>query len=85
VITTDSLGHLLVAGQQKIGDSYVLLRLSSHGKVDPRFGRNGKVITDVVSDVDYEPQIVVDRRDDVLLGGWVGKGDSRFAVARYMP
>jgi len=84
-ITTDSRGRVLVAGQEKGSDSYVLILLRSNGKVDRQFGRSGRMITSLASNIDQEPKIVVDRRSGVLLGGWIGKGEVRFAVARYLP
>jgi uncharacterized delta-60 repeat protein len=85
-IAADSQGRVVVSGRQRGGESVVLFRLHSNGQADRRFGRNGKVITRFASEVALEPPIIIiDRHDHVLVGGWVNRRETRFAIVRYMP
>jgi uncharacterized delta-60 repeat protein len=58
--------------------------LAAPGDLDPSFGRNGKVITDVTPRGDVGDAIAIEPNGDIVVAG-TSKDAARFAIARYRP
>jgi uncharacterized delta-60 repeat protein len=77
------------ADELKLADELALVRFTAHGKLDPRFGRDGKVVTSLgppkrISAVGRAVAIQADGKA-VVVGSRYGplSGSSRFALVRY--
>ncbi|WP_051385046.1 T9SS type A sorting domain-containing protein [Flavobacterium enshiense] len=77
-------GKIVLAGESN-GD-FALARYNSNGILDNTFGENGKVITDVVEDIDSGKSVAIQSDDKIIVAG-VGRNfdssDSNFALMRY--
>lgn len=79
-------GKILATGRTFENNSYNFLtvRLLSSGALDPSFGTNGKVTTDINGGYDCAYSILIQPDDKILVSGNSEPGSSYFAAARYM-
>jgi uncharacterized delta-60 repeat protein len=59
------------------GRDYGVARLTAAGKPDRTFSDDGRRAVDFVKDEDNALAIAVDKTGDVVIGGWVQRGESR--------
>ena len=75
-------GKIVVAGVA--GKRIGVARYTTTGGLDPTFGGDGKVTTDLTNDGDYAYSVGIQETDDkIVVGGYAGGAGGRFAVARY--
>jgi uncharacterized delta-60 repeat protein len=75
-------GKIVVAGVA--GKRIGVARYTATGGLDPTFGGDGKITTDLTNDGDYAYSIGIQETDDkIVVGGYAGGAGGRFAVARY--
>ena len=75
-------GKIVVAGAA--GKRIGVARYTATGELDPTFGGDGKVTTDLTRDRDYAWSVAIQETDDkIVVGGHAGGAGGRFAVARY--
>ncbi len=85
-IALQSDGKIVVGGRSHNGtaNDFVLLRYSTDGVLDPQFGTEGKVITDIAQDSDIGFSLAIQRDGKILLGGSIYNGNaSEMAIVRY--
>ena len=76
-------GKIVVAGNKGIFGG-VLLRYMTSGKLDPSFGRGGKVLTkNGPRPLDHPTAVAVQPDERIVVTGWNFSGES-FPVARYL-
>lgn len=84
-VAVDASGRLVVAGHR--GHDFALVRLDRAGVLDPTFGDQGKVITEVSRDNWDEAQaLAIESDGNLVVGGWTYEGASssaNFVLARY--
>ena len=77
-------GKIVVAGLA--GPRIAIARYTTSGGLDPTFGGDGKVTTDLTPKVDYAWAVAIQEADDkIVVGGFAAGAGGRFAVARYDP
>jgi uncharacterized delta-60 repeat protein len=75
-------GKIVVAGFA--GPRIGIARYTTSGGLDPTFGGDGKVTTDLTPKVDYAWAVAIQESDDkIVVGGFAAGAGGRFAVARY--
>jgi uncharacterized delta-60 repeat protein len=75
-------GRIVVAGLA--GKRIAVARYSTTGALDPTFGGDGKVMTDLTSAKDFAYGVEVQETDGkIVVAGHAGGAGGRFAVARY--
>jgi uncharacterized delta-60 repeat protein len=82
VVARDS-GESVVLGTDNLGQDFLLLGYTDHGKLDPSFGESGVVSTDFDGRLDDGRALALDAEGRLVAAGvsYVG----RIAVARYQP
>jgi uncharacterized delta-60 repeat protein len=81
-------GKVVLAGGVRFGD-FALARYTAHGRLDPSFGQNGKVLTHFGSRRNFSDATALAIQPDgklVAVGSWFRNpinGPGRFALARY--
>jgi uncharacterized delta-60 repeat protein len=79
-------GKIVAAGTAGIGRAagvFAIARYGATGSLDPTFGGDGKVVTNVTRGVDVATAVTIQADGAIVVGGTVGGGGRRFAVARY--
>lgn len=90
-LVVDVRGRIVVGGWAAVGGSgyqFALARYNTDGKLDVGFGQGGKILTNfVATSAEYITSMAIDGRGRIVAGGWgdVGGGETRVALARYMP
>jgi uncharacterized delta-60 repeat protein len=64
-------------------DSYALARYESDGTLDPSFGGNGKVLTNLTGGFDVAYAVAIQANGKIVVAGRSAGAGGRFAVARY--
>lgn len=84
-------GRIVVAGtageqadERDVDSSLALARYTVGGNLDPSFGGDGKVTTNLTRSLDAVNGIAIDADGRIVAAGRAGGADSRFAVARYL-
>ena len=80
-ITIDGHQRLVVAGTVSFGSGFCLARYLPNGTLDPSFGDDGSVITQIGSRSGAE-SLAIDSRGRIVAGG---VAHHHFAVTRYLP
>jgi uncharacterized delta-60 repeat protein len=78
-------GKLVVAGsaaQDASGQHFVVARYLADGSLDPTFGANGKVTTDLGLDIAHAAALQADGKI-VVVGETLSNNEAQFALARY--
>ena len=76
-------GKIVVAGQAGSRNTkFALARYETDGSLDPTFGGDGKLTTDLTRGYDSVYQVVIQADGRIVAGGTAGF--SRFALARYL-
>jgi uncharacterized delta-60 repeat protein len=79
-------GEMVAVGGAPVGSkgfNFAVARYNSDGRLDARFGKNGKVITELSDDEDDDANAVVIQSDgQIVAAGATDTGDE-FALARY--
>lgn len=81
-------GCIIVAGYatNSNGDyDFALVRYLAHGSLDPSFGDDGRVTTDLTGDQDKGRALIIQPDGKIILAGPAKKNFHDFAVARYLP
>jgi len=82
-------GKIIVVGSQRIGrySEFALARYDANGRLDPSFGRAGKVLTAIGTRSDDEARAVAIQRDGrIAVAGSHQRGNRfTYALARYTP
>ena len=78
-------GKIVVAGFAGDQAKFALARYNSDGTLDPTFGGDGKVITNITLGVDIAYGVTIQSDGKIVAAGSAheGSGDGRFALARY--
>jgi uncharacterized delta-60 repeat protein len=75
-------GKVVAAGIA--GNRIGIARYTTTGGLDPTFGGDGKVTTDLTPKGDFAYGVAIQDADDkIVVGGFAGGAGGRFAVARY--
>ncbi len=74
-LTIDSTGKIYVTGSSRNGrnDDMYVIRLNSDGRIDNRFGVNGKVVVNNIAggnDYDVGRSLTLDRTGKIYVTGW---------------
>src|SRR5882724_11768136 len=67
-------GKIVVAGTTNGSNHFMLVRYNTDGTIDPSFGNNGAVITDLGSPSDFLNTIVLTAAGKILVGGGSSAG-----------
>jgi len=84
-------GKLVAAGQSdtSVGGSFALARYNADGTLDPKFGANGKVVTDVRPSIDGANALLLQPDGKLVAAGFAPAGSHQlprdFALVRYKP
>lgn len=86
-VAIDPEGRIVAAGDADSNSDFALARYRSNGSLDPSFGSDGRVTTDVGGSAD---DVAIDSQGRIVAVGYqAGRGNyddrSAFAVARYNP
>ena len=83
-VTIDDRGRIVVAGRGGTGE-FALARYEPNGRLDRRFGTNGKVLTSF-SGGSGAHSVAIDSQDRIIAAGYTSDGrQADFALARYRP
>jgi uncharacterized delta-60 repeat protein len=80
-------GKIVAAGTSNVtdvGSRFAVARYTSGGTLDPTFGGDGRVTTDVTSSFDVATGVAIQDDGAIVVGGSVGGAGGRFAVLRYL-
>jgi uncharacterized delta-60 repeat protein len=76
-------GKILVTGAVASFRKFALVRYKVNGALDPTFGGDGKVRTDITSGRDRANDVTVQSDGKIVIAGAAGFRNGRFALARY--
>ncbi len=77
-------GKIVAAGQSS-GEKprFAVIRYNRHGGLDPTFGGDGRVITDVSRGDDQANAVAIQADGKIVMAGRSGKDNRKFALVRY--
>jgi uncharacterized delta-60 repeat protein len=75
-------GKIVAAGTAGF-DSYALARYESDGSLDPSFGEDGKVLTNLTGGFDVAYAVAIQANGKIVVAGRSAGAGGRFALARY--
>ena len=75
-------GKIVAAGTAGF-DSYALARYESDGSLDPSFGEEGKVLTNLTGGFDVAYAVAIQADGKIVVAGRSAGAGGRFALARY--
>ncbi|MGH3024325.1 MAG: delta-60 repeat domain-containing protein [Gaiellaceae bacterium] len=79
-------GKIVVAGRTgSKGGRFALIRYETDGAVDATFGGDGRTAKDFTASRDRATDVVIQPSGKILAVGIAGRGDARFALARFYP
>jgi uncharacterized delta-60 repeat protein len=76
--------------EQRRGGQMALVRYRPNGTLDPAFGGDGKVMTNITPKIDTANDVAIQANGKIVAAGTVGEGepprfDSKFVAVRYHP
>ena len=80
-------GKIVAAGSAGLGGGegrIAVARYGSTGALDPTFGGDGKVLTNVTPTADVATGVAVQSDGSIVVGGEIGGSGGRFVVLRYL-
>ena len=81
-VSIDANRKIVVAGQAGPNGDIAVLRYTSSGSLDSKFGSGGKVLTNLGNSNDQGAAVGIDSTGKIVVAGYVG-GSSGFEVLRY--
>ena len=79
-------GKIVAAGETAAGDGrFALVRYNPNGSLDPSFGGDGKVVTDIGGGDDGANAVAIQPDGKIVAAGNTAFGGGNFGVARYHP
>lgn len=79
-------GKIVAAGRAAgAGRRFALARYDANGALDPSFGRNGRVFTNLTPGDDAARDVAIQPDGRIVAAGHASGKASRFALTRYMP
>ena len=80
-------GKIVAVGTAGVGNgggSIAVARYDTTGALDTSFSGDGKVVTDMTTGPDVATAVAIQPDGAIVVGGTVGRNDTRFAVLRYL-
>jgi uncharacterized delta-60 repeat protein len=87
-VAIDRWGNIVAAGRDfsfTTSDDFLVARYRSDGRLDPRFGHGGRVVTDFFGEADHAHAAVVQPDGSIVVGGLIQHGarGEEFGLVRY--